>query len=416
MKRLGLLTLSLLLAPGLAAGRAAELPGSEPGAVGLSAAKLAGLKPALQKLVDDGKAPGGVALVARHGKVAYVASLGFRDLAARTPMTEDTIFAIASMTKPITCVAVMTLVERGDLNLDDPVGKYLPELNGLRVLGDPKGDTDAEVATVPLKRPVTVRDLLAHASGFAYGGFLATDPRLGRSYARVGVQAPGLKTIAEQVARLARVPLAHQPGEGWTYGLSHDVLGRLVEVVSGRPFDAYLKDRIFTPLDMRDTAFLVPEGKRDRVATVYRGVPGGALTPLPKSYGSATFFAGGSGLFSTARDYARFAQMLLNGGELDGARVLKPETIALMTTNQIGTRRALIFFKYGLGFGLEMAPGAPDGGRALARYFWGGIFSTYFWVDPRHDCTAVIMTQVLPTNSSGVEHVFRSAVDDAITD
>ncbi len=228
----------------------------------------------------------------------------------------------------------------------------------------------------------------------------------------------GLKTIKEQVERLAKVPLAHQPGEGWTYGLSHDVLGRVVEVVSEKSLDQYLQGRILQPLDMHDTFFFVPEGKRDRVATIYRSADGGTLTPLPKSYGSKTFFSGGGGLFSTARDYTRFAQMMLNGGELDGERILKPETIAMMTTNQIGDIDAKIaginLGKYGLGFGLMLIPPRAEGPPVLSSYYWGGYFSTNFWIDPRHDLVAVIMTQVLPTNHGGSLEVFRRAVGSAI--
>jgi CubicO group peptidase (beta-lactamase class C family) len=417
MVRFNSLAALLFLIP-LCAAPAGELPKSEPAGVGLSAEKLRDLKPALQKLVDDGKIPGGVAVVARHGKVAYVTTFGYRDLPSKTPMTEDTIFAIASMTKPITCTAVMMLVEQGKLGLDDPVSKFIPELKELRVLGDAKDDTKAEVATVPAKRPVTIRDLLSHTSGFAYGGILSFNARLGRSYERAGVQRRDFKTIHEQVVRLAKVPLAHQPGEGWTYGLSHDVLGRVVEIVSGKGFGQYLQERIFQPLDMHDTCFFVPETKRERVATIYRSGDGGTLTPIPKNYGSQTFFSGGGGLFSTARDYTRFAQMMLNGGELEGVRILKPKTIAIMTTNQIGDAEVrfggISLGKYGLGIGLLMSPAKAGSPPVLNRYYWGGFFSTNFWIDPRHDLVAVIMTQVLPTNHGGALEVFRRAVDSAI--
>ena len=251
---------SLLIA--LRSSLAGDLPRSSPETVGLSSSKLAGIEPALKKLVDDGKIPGGVAAVARHGKIAYTTSFGYRDIAKKTPMTDDTIFAIASMTKPITCTAVMTLVETGKLGLDDPVANYIPELKDLRVLGKAKDDTATELATVPAKRGVSVRDLLSHSSGLTYGSFMSNDARLEQAYNRAGVQDRGHKTIADQVARLAKVPLAYQPGEGWSYGLSHDVLGRLIEVVSGGTFEVYLQKTIFTPLDMPDTAFFVPEAKR----------------------------------------------------------------------------------------------------------------------------------------------------------
>jgi CubicO group peptidase (beta-lactamase class C family) len=401
--------------------RGGELPKSEPAEVGLSAQRLAKIQPALQKLVNDGKIPGGVAMIARHGRLAYVTTFGYRELANKTPMTEDTIFAIASMTKPITCTAVMTLVEQGKLGLDDPVSNFVPEMKDLRVLGSYKDDTATEVATVPARRPVTIRHLLSHSSGFTYEGILPVlsfNARLRRSYERAGVSQRDFKTIQEQVVRLANVPLAHQPGEGWTYGLSHDVLARVIEVVSGKTFDQYLRDRILQPLDMHDTSFFVPEGQRDRVATIYVMGNGGTLTAMPRTYGSRTFFGGGHGLFSTARDYTRFAQMIKNGGELNGERILKPETIASMTTNQIGERDAKIgefsLGKYGLGFGLFMAPEKPGGQPVLNRYYWAGYFSTYFWIDPRHDLVAVIMTQVLPTNNGGASELFRRAVDSAV--
>jgi CubicO group peptidase (beta-lactamase class C family) len=409
-----LLGLLLLLDP---AARAGELPTAKPAEVGLDADELAKIAPALQKLVDDHQIPGALALLVRDGKVAYAEAVGYRDLEKKEPMADDTIFAIASMTKPITCVAVMTLVEQGKLGLDDPVGKYLPELAELRVLGDAEDDRDGAVATVPAERPVTIRDLLSHTSGISYGGALGGalggDPRQAKEYDRVRVMGPDVGTIAEQVRRLGQVPLAHQPGARWTYGLSHDVLGRVVEVVSGESFDRYLQAHILDPLDMRDTSFLVPESKRDRLATIYRD-DAGTLAPLPKNPGSKTMFSGGGGLFSTARDYARFAQMLLNGGELDGARVLKAETIAEMTTNQIGRNTALALFKYGLGFGLEVTPALLGRPAKLNRYFWGGIFSTNFWVDPGHEMVAVVMTQVLPTNHGNAHLVVRRYVDAAI--
>jgi CubicO group peptidase (beta-lactamase class C family) len=401
--------------------RGDDLPKAEPREVGLSAQRLARVQPALKKLVSDGKIPGGVAVVARHGKVAYVTTFGYRELANKTPMTEDTIFAIASMTKPITCTAVMKLVELGQLGLDDPVSKFIPEMKDLRVLGSAKDDTANEVATVPAKRPVTIRDLLSHTSGFTYEGILPVlsfNARLARIYERAGVTRRDFRTVQEQVVRLANVPLAHQPGEGWTYGLSHDVLARVVEVVSGKRFDQYLQERVLQPLDMRDTSFFVPEDQRDRVATIYATGNDGTLTAMPRSFGSTTFFGGGHGLFSTARDYTRFAQMIANGGELNGARILKPETIGMMTTNQIGNKEARIgpfsLGKYGLGFGLILAPEKPGSDPVLDRYFWGGYFSTNFWIDPRHDLVAVVMTQVLPTNNGGASELFRRVVESAV--
>ncbi len=404
--------LAALFLPYLAA-RAGELPTERPAAVGLSADKLTEIKPSLLKLVDEGKIAGGVALIARHGKVAYLEPFGVRNLADKSPMTVDTIFAIASMTKPITCVAAMMLVESGKLKLEDPIGKFIPDLNDLRVLGDAKDDTDDTIATVPSQRPITVRDLMTHTSGIAYGGFLSNNARLTRAYAKARVQDPGLESLSEQMTRLSKVPLAHQPGGGWTYGLSHDVLGRVVEVVSGETLETFFEEHLFKPLDMPDTGFLVPPEKRERMATIYRLAIDGKLTPLPTNHGSRKLFSGGGGLFSTARDYSRFTQMLLNRGQLDGVRILKEETIATMTVNQIGTHNALLLYKYGLGFGIERGLQPVAGKTTPGRYFWGGVFSTYFWIDPNRDLFGVILTQLLPTNSSGVERTFRRLVEEA---
>ena len=394
-----------------------DLPRVSPEEVGLSAATMAGLKPALQKLVDERKIPGGIAMTVRHGKVADITTFGWRDVQAKAPMTEDTIFAIVSMTKPITCVAVMTLVEQGKIGIDDPVDKYVPQWKDLRVLDDARDDTKTEVATVYATRPMTVRHLLTHTSGISYAAFSPTDVRLKEAYKRAGVVGPPHETIADLLANLAKVPLAHQPGEGWTYGFSHDVLGHVIEVASGQRFDRYLQERILTPLDMRDTTFLVPEEKRSRVATVYEADEGGVLSPWPKAYGSKTYFSGGGGLFSTARDYARFAQMIHSGGQLDGVRILEPGTIAAMTTNQIGeyssAEPGFGERKYGLGFGLELAP-SPDGGEpALERYYWGGAYSTKFWVVPRRDLVLVLMMQVVSTNQGGPDRVFHRIVNAA---
>ena len=322
------------------------------------------------------------------------------------------------MTKPITCVAVMTLVEQGKIGIDDPVYKYIPQWKDLRVLDDARDDTKMELATVPAKRPVTIRHLLTHTSGISYAAFSPTDVRLKEAYKRAGVVGPPHETIADLVAQLAKVPLAHQPGEGWTYGFSHDVLGHVIEIASGQRFDRYLQERILAPLDMRDTSFLVPEEKRGRVATVYDAGQGDVLSPLPKEYGSKTYFSGGGGLFSTARDYARFAQMILSGGQLEGVRILEPGTVAAMTTNQIGEYSsadpAFGERKYGLGFGLALAPNPNGGEPVLERYYWGGVFSTNFWIVPRRDLILLLMMQVYPTNQGGPDRVFHRIVNAAV--
>jgi CubicO group peptidase (beta-lactamase class C family) len=255
----------LVMSSGIAAD---ELPRVQPKEVGLSEKVHDDVQAGLEKLIADNKIAGAVVVVARHGKLAHVEAVGYRDLASKAPMTEDTIFAIASMTKPITCIAAMLLVEEGKLSLDDPVEKFVPAFKSLRVLGDPKDDTAVALATVPVKRTMLVRHLFAHTSGLLYGVAITgseTERRIIRAYFQAKLSESKLKTISELPAELARLPLAHEPGEEWTCSLSHDVPGYLIEVVSGQILDQFLRDRIFAPLDMRDTSFLVPESKRDRV-------------------------------------------------------------------------------------------------------------------------------------------------------
>jgi CubicO group peptidase (beta-lactamase class C family) len=408
MRIVGIVTsIVLVVSSGIAAD---ELPRVQPKEVGLSEKVLDDVKPGLERLIADNKIAGAVVVVARHGKLAHIEAVGYRDLASKAPMTDDTIFAIASMTKPITCIAAMLLVEEGKLSLDDPVEKFVPAFKNLGVLGDPKDDTAAALATVPVKRTMLVRHLFAHTSGLSYGVAMTgseTERRIIRAYSQAKLAEGKLKTISELPAELCRLPLAHEPGEGWTYGLSHDVLGYLIEAVSGQTLDQFLRDRIFAPLDMRDTFFFVPESKRDRVATVYATgePPSGPLTARPRTFGSATYFSGGGGLFSTARDYSRFSQMLLNGGEFEGKRFVKRDTLTLMTSNQIGDQQAFGVMKYGLGFGLMFQPAAGAAEPVLDSFFWAGAYSTNFWVDPRRDIIGVVMTQVVPvTRDTQIVH------------
>ena len=318
----------------------------------------------LQHHVDRKQVAGAVALVLHRGKPVFSAAVGNADAGASRPMAEDSIFRIASMTKPVTSVAVMMLAEEGRFALTDPVSKFLPEFKDMRVL-DPKGS-----GTVAAIRQITIHDLLTHTSGLTLG-FLA-DGRLGQLYREAKV-CDGLSrtdcTLAENVRRLAALPLKNQPGTAWEYGLSTDVLGRLVEVVSGESLDAFFRERIFQPLGMTDTGFTVPAGQRNRLAAIYR--PGtdktikevlddpvrlGTLTFSPSlSYDGTAYYSGGSGLVSTAPDYARFLQMLLNKGELGGKRLLKTETVARMTINHLGGLKVTIGGHgdgFGFGFGI----------------------------------------------------------------
>lgn len=423
---IALLLASLVTGTGWAQG----LPSTTPTTVGLSADRLARLESVVQGYIDEQAVAGAVTLVARAGKQAHLRAYGHADRDGGTPMRPDTIFRIASMTKPVTSVAVLMLYEEGHFKLNDPVGQYLPELAQLEVLV-PAADGTTFTRT-PAERPITIRHLLTHTSGIGYRflGDLGGDAKLqalAELYGEAGI-ADGLAehdgTIAELVTALGQLPLLHEPGDAFSYGLSDDVLGRLVEVVSGLSFDEFLRTRLFDPLAMHDTAFYVPDAKASRMAAVYTPGPGGLTKVTATVEGnhliySSTYstgqprrnFSGGAGLSSTAHDYSRFLQMLLNGGELDGARVLSPMTVDLMTANQIGDTPAGSIVQPGsAGFGLGVAIRAgPEVDRELGSagaYFWSGFFNTTFWVDPQEQLIGILMTQVFP-GTSDIQDKFR---------
>jgi CubicO group peptidase (beta-lactamase class C family) len=373
-----------------------------PESLGFSAARLARITSWYQARVDSRDLPGAVVAIARNGKVAYLEAIGFQDHGKQIPLKPDAIFWIASMTKPVTSVAAMILTEEGKLDLDAPVARYLPELADMKV-GIEKTDLatgKTDIALEPQKREMTVRDLLRHTSGLVYRPQFIDSP-IRRLY-RKAVFARD-RTLADFTASLARLPLVHQPGEVWEYSHGVDVLGRIVEVASGQPFDQFLESRIFRPLHMGDTGFYVPEEKLGRLVD-----PPDAQRPAlwdvtvrPK------LFSGGGGLVSTAPDYLRFCQMLLNGGELDGARILTPQTVGLMTTNSLppGTRFAMDFVgpaagsSWGLGFAIRTDPENSFIPGSVGSYTWSGLWGTYFWVDPAEKLIAVQMIQ----KSSGEE-------------
>jgi uncharacterized repeat protein (TIGR03806 family) len=380
----------------------------------------------LQRSVEKKQVAGAVALVLQKGKPVFSAAVGSANIAANRSMAADTIFRIASMTKPVTSVAVLMLAEDGRLNLTDPVSKYLPEFKAMRVL-DPKGN-----GTVAANREITIHDLLTHTSGLTYG-FLAGD-RLGPLYREAKVSdglAPADGTLAENVRRLAGVPLNHQPGAIWEYGLSTDVLGRLVEVVSGKSLDQFFRERIFQPLAMTDTFFTVPPAKRDRLAALYRPGPGQSIEEIrddPVRLGPLTFspslvireknyYSGGAGLASTAGHYARFLQMLLNKGEFDGKRLLKRETVERMTRNQLGDLKVPFNDHgtgFGYGFGIVTATEGTKEVASVGTYSWGGIFNTYFWVDPKKEIVGVLMTQIYPYQQLTIRDDFKRLTYEAL--
>jgi CubicO group peptidase (beta-lactamase class C family) len=369
----------------------------------------------VQEMVKKKEFAGAVMVVARDGKVVDWKAVGLADVAKGTPMKTDTIFRIYSMTKPITTVAAMMLWEEGKLQLDEPVSKYIPELKGLRVYVGP-GDE-----TVPAKRQITIRDLMRHTAGFTYGAF--GDSPVDRIYRQKKLLDRNI-TLQEFIARLATIPLQYQPGTRFHYSVAVDVLGRVVEVVSGKELDAYFEQRIFKPLDMVDTAFSVPASKVDRFATNYG--PGLIVIddPAKSPYlNPPKFFSGGGGLVSTARDYTRFCQMLLNGGELQGTRLLKPETVQMMTHNQLPPEALPMAMPagsksdnglgFGLGFAVRMAPNLDDPTAVVGEYFWGGAASTGFTICPRDQTVGITLTQYMPFTPR-LSEAFKRAVNAAI--
>jgi CubicO group peptidase (beta-lactamase class C family) len=382
------------------------LPETAPEQVGMSAERLNRIRPAMERAIANGEMAGGVGLIARHGKIAYFDAWGMADREANKPMRKDSIFRMYSMTKAVTGVAVMTLYEDGRFSLHDAISKYLPEFKHMKVAVEKTDGTSGRRVsyTVPAERDITILDLLRHTSGLNYAG--PRDENGDPAYRALGLRG-GDFPLAELVRRLASAPLVHQPGTIWDYGYSIDVLARLVEVVSDQPIDRFFDEHIFQPLRMVDTAYYVPEPKWDRLAVLYTPNPGSAVKrstePAQESYKKKpVLLMGGSGLVSTATDYARFVQMLLNGGELDGARLLSPKTVDLMRSNQLGDLPTVnrINGRGGYGFGLTFAVnlGIEKTGAigSKGEYNWGGAAGTAFWIDPVEDMIGVFLVQVMP--------------------
>ncbi|HVH66916.1 MAG TPA: serine hydrolase domain-containing protein [Gemmatimonadales bacterium] len=379
------------------------LPRTRPEAVGLSAVALERIGPALQAYVDSGRLPGLLAVVARHGKLAYLKSVGAMDVEHGRAMSPDAVFRIFSMTKPITSAAVMQLYEHGKLRLDDPVSKYIPAFAGVKVYAS--GSAAQPLLRDP-ERSVTVADLLTHTAGLTYGLF--DSAAVDTIYRRAGLLNPGW-TIAQLADSLARLPLKFSPGSKWSYSFATDVLGRVVEVASGTTFDRYLDSALFRPLGMRSTGFHATRPMDGRIMPAYgRGADGKlhAIAPLlsPGYTEDGKLLSGGGGLLSTAGDYLRFAQMLLNGGELEGHRVLKRETVALILENHLPAALTPVSIapdwppgRSGFGYGgavrVDSEPAVPG---SPGTFRWAGYATTFFWIDPREDLVAMVWTQYLP--------------------
>jgi len=408
---------------------AQNLPTSKrPEDLGFSTERLARITSFFQGEIDKGAIPGSTLLIARNGKLAYLQTLGYQDREKKIPMKRDAIFRIFSMTKPITSVGVMMLAEEGKIDLLAPASKYLPEFKNVKV-GVEKIDLATNkpaLALEDLRRPMTVQDLLRHTSGLVYGPF-------GNSLVHQIYNKSNLfdnnQTLAEFVAKLAKLPLAHQPGSAWEYGMSTDVLARMVEVVSAMPFDRFVEDRITGPLGMHDTAFYLNAAQAPRLAEPQID-PATGKRPIVNTAEDLTkekqkWFSGGGGLLSTAPDYARFCQMLLNGGELDGVRLLSPKTLTIMTSDQIppGIPRSgyedmaptlELGQSFGLGFAVRTDVGRSPLSGSVGDYFWAGAFGTYFWVDPREKLFAVMLVQMPFEQSGYYRRAFRELVYGAM--
>jgi CubicO group peptidase (beta-lactamase class C family) len=390
------------------------LPLAVPEEIGLSSMRLARLSAVMRGEIERGRVPGAVALIARRGRLGFFESFGQRDAAAGEPMTKDTIFRIYSMTKPITSVAAMMLWEEGRFLLSDPVAKYLPDLADLKVAVERGG----ELERVPALRAITIQDLLRHTSGLTYefrGSSLVHKMYMSaRLYRRE-------QTSAEQVATLGALPLLHQPGTRWEYGRSTDVVGRLVEVLSGQPLSVFFERHILAPLGMVDTAFHVQQRDHTRLAQAFAKDPdSGTAVQLLEVREPPNFESGGGGLVSTASDYARFLQMLLDGGTLDGHRLLSRKTIELMTADHLGpitgaSDLLLPGHGFGLGFAVRLHAGLAYVPGSVGQYFWGGLAGTTFWVDPAERLFAMLLVQA-PGQRDYYRTLYRDLVYSAFDD
>ena len=416
------MTKSLALCAGLLASTfstAAELPRDQPDAVGMSSARLARIAPAMQRYIDAELTPGVITAVMRHGKLIHYKAQGHMDVASAKPMREDAIFRIASMTKPIASVALMMLWEEGRFQLRDPVSKFIPEFAAAQVstAADASGTT-GELVTP--KRPIQIRDMLTHTAGLAnnYSGNVA-------AY-RQAMNTPRPKSNAEQIKRLAALPLNYHPGEEWQYSAATNVVGHLVEIISGQSLDEFLRQRIFEPLQMPDTHFYLDNTKGGRLTTQYTPDENNkikAQDPGSKQSRWITsprnLFSGAGGLVSTVRDYLRFQQAMLNGGEIDGNRILAPSTVSLMLENHTGDLPLWLpgpGMGFGLGYGVVVDRGAAATPLSEGAGYWGGAYCTLSWIDPEQNLVGVLMTQVRPYSHINIRQDFQVLTYQAIID
>lgn len=402
-------------------GLAQEIPRARPEEVGMSSAVLARLTATLDEYAKNGRLAGGVALVLRRGKVAYLYSFGQRDREANSPMGADAIFRIASQSKALTSVGIMMLQEEGKLLISDPVGKFIPEFAN-STIAVPKAGGGYDV--VKVKRQITIRDLLTHTAGISYGSGPARD-KWEAAKITGWYFADRDEPVADTVKRMAALPMDAHPGERYVYGYSTDILGVVIERASGQAFDQFLKGRILDPIEMRDTSFYLPPEKAGRLATVY-SAKDGKIERAPNEgtmvsqgqylSGPRKSFSGGAGLLSTARDYSRFLQMLLNGGPLNGKRILSRKSVELMTTDHL---RGLAFRDgqgFGLGFSIVKDLGTYGSLSSVGEYGWGGAYHSNYWVDPKEQMVVVYFTQLIPAGTIDDYGKLRALIYSSIID
>lgn len=401
---------------------AADFSRARPEGLGMSSERLGRLDTVLNSYVEKDQIAGQVLLVLRNGRIVHSLANGMRDIGTGEPMTEDTIFRIASQTKAIVSTAIMILHERGQLDISHPLSRYIPEWENVQVaVPDENGSYDLE----PAERPITLRHLLTHTGGMSYG----TGPA-SKEWEDADFQgwyfANKTETIGESIARMASLPLDAHPGTAWIYGYNTDILGAVIEKASGMDLNNFLQQEIFEPLDMSDSHFYLPESKRDRLAVVYQPKQGGGIEAIPAIDGMRSqgmyidgpriSHSGGAGLLSTAKDYARFLQMTLNGGELDGKRILSRKTIELMTTNHLGELPFRSGQGFGLGFSIVTDLGARGTLGSVGEYGWGGAYHSTYWVDPLENLVVVYLTQIIPATGLDDYAKLRSGIYQAIID
>lgn len=395
------------------------LPMAEPESVGMSAQRLSRIDDFMQRYIDNDMVAGTVTLVARKGKVVHFKAQGMKDVERGQEMTTDTIFRMASMTKPIASVALMMLYEEGWFQLDDPISDWLPEFSDMMIEVE---NADGSTRLEPAQTPISFTHILTHTAGLmnSYRGDIARYSEVSR--------VRGDEDLASWTERLATLPLRYEPGTRWEYSAATSVVGRLVEVISGQDLDTFLRERIFVPLQMRDTHFYLPEDKVDRFATLYGPNPDDDNRMMLTEVGDAnsryvaeptTFFSGAGGLVSTAHDYIRFQQMMLNGGELDGVRLLGPKTVELIFANHTGDLPLWLSgpgMGFGLGYSVVLDRAVAHTSDTEGSVSWGGAFGTLFWIDPAEELVAIVLTQIRPYSHIRIREGFHNVVNQAIVD